>query len=125
MGPRWLAGLALALAAIGIYGVTAYSVGQRRSEIGIRIAMGAQRSDILKLVIGEGMAWIVGGLAVGAALSALLIPALSSLLFGVSPSDPVTFAGSAIFLAAVALFACYIPARRAAKVDPMVALRSE
>jgi putative ABC transport system permease protein len=120
-----LAGLALALAAIGIYGVTAYSVGQRRSEIGIRMAMGAQRADILKLVIGEGMAWIAGGLALGAALSVLLIPALSSLLFGVRPTDGITFAAVAIFLAMVGMLACYIPARRALRTDPIVVLRYE
>ncbi len=120
-----LAGLALALAAIGIYGVTAYSVGQRRSEIGIRMAMGAQRADILKLVIGEGMAWIVAGLVLGAALSALLVPWLSSLLFGVRPMDAVTFAAVAIFLAVVGMLACYIPARRALRTDPIVVLRYE
>jgi putative ABC transport system permease protein len=120
-----LAGLALALAAIGIYGVTAYSVGQRRSEIGIRMAMGAQRADILRLVVGEGMAWVAGGLALGAALSALLIPAISSLLFGVRPTDGVTFVAVAIFLALVGMLACYIPARRALRTDPIVVLRYE
>jgi predicted permease len=120
-----LAGLALTLATIGIYGVTAYSVGQRRSEIGIRMAMGAQSSDILKLVIGEGMAWILGGLALGAALSALLIPAVSSLLYGVHPTDAPTFAAVAIFLAIVGILACYIPARRALHTDPIVVLKYE
>jgi predicted permease len=120
-----LAGLALVLAAIGIYGVTAYSVGQRRSEIGIRMAMGAQRADILKLVIGEGMAWIAAGLVIGAALSALFVPWLSSLLFGVRPMDAVTFAGVTIFLAVVGMLACYIPARRALRTDPIVVLRYE
>ncbi len=108
-----LAGLALVLAAIGIYGVTAYSVGQRRSEIGIRMALGAQRGDILRLVLGEGMAWVLAGMGVGVLLSMVMIPALSSLLFGVRAADGVTFFGVAGFLTVVGLLACYIPARRA------------
>lgn len=120
-----LAGLALALAAIGIYGVTAYSVGQRRSEIGIRMALGAQRGDILRMVLGEGMAWVLGGMGIGVLLSAILVPALSSLLFGVRATDGVTFAGVAVFLGVVGLLACYIPARRALRADPIVVLRYE
>jgi putative ABC transport system permease protein len=120
-----LAGLALVLAAIGIYGVTAYSVGQRRSEIGIRMALGAQRSDILRMVLGEGMVWVFGGMVVGVGLSGILIPGLSSLLFGVRATDGITFFGVAVFLGVVGLLACYIPARRALRADPIVVLRYE
>ncbi|MGB9336487.1 MAG: ABC transporter permease [Candidatus Acidiferrales bacterium] len=120
-----LAGLALVLAAIGIYGVTAYSVGQRRSEIGIRMALGAQRGDILRMILGEGMVWVFGGMAVGVGLSVILIPGLSSLLFGVPATDAVTFGGVALFLGVVGLVACYVPARRALRADPIVVLRYE
>ena len=120
-----LAGLALVLAAIGIYGVTAYSVGQRRSEIGIRMALGAQRGDILRMVLGEGMIWVLGGMVVGVGLSMILIPGLSGLLFGVRATDGVTFGGVALFLGVVGLVACYVPARRALRADPIVVLRYE
>src|SRR4029077_10091678 len=120
-----LAALALVLASIGIYGVTSYSVSQRRNEIGIRIALGAQRRDILKLVLGQGMGSVVAGLAVGLVLSLLLMPTLGSLLFGVRPTDALTYAAVALFLMSVALLACYVPARRAMRVDPMTALRYE
>ncbi len=115
--------LALVLAAVGVYGVLSYSVNQQRQEIGIRMAMGAQRGDVLRLVIAQGMRLTVAGLVVGILLAALLSRLLASLLFGVNAMDPVTFAGVTSILLLVALVACYIPARRATSVDPLVALR--
>jgi putative ABC transport system permease protein len=120
-----LSGLALLLAAVGIYGVLVYSVAQRTGEFGIRIALGAQSSDILKLVVGQGMRLVVSGLALGLITSFALTRLMTKLLFGISPSDPWTFAGIALLLTTVALFACWLPARRATKVDPLVALRHE
>jgi predicted permease len=120
-----LGGLALVLASIGIYGVTSYSVAQRNNEIGIRRALGAEARDILHLVLGQGMTSVFAGVMVGLVLSLILTPMLSSLLFGVRPTDFVTFFAVAFFLSAVALLACYIPARRALRVDPIVALRYE
>jgi len=116
---------AMLLAAIGIYGVISYSVAQRTAEFGIRLALGAQGRHILGLVIGGGLGWIALGLLLGLGSGFALTRYLSSLLFGVSPRDPATYLASSFFLAAVALVASYVPARRATQVDPMVALRSE
>jgi predicted permease len=117
--------LALILAAVGIYGVVAYSTKQRTREIGIRVALGAQRRDVFRLVIGQGVRLTLIGVAIGLIAAYFFSRILSSLLFGVSASDPLTFGAGAIFLGAVALGACYIPAWRAMRVDPMVALRYE
>jgi putative ABC transport system permease protein len=119
------AGVALLLASIGIYGVMAYTFSQRTNEIGIRMAMGAQRGDILKIAVGEGALIVAFGLAAGLAGSLVLTRFLQTMLFDVKPTDPITFAGISALLAAVALAACFVPARRAARVDPLVALRHE
>jgi predicted permease len=118
-------GLALLLSAAGIYGVTAYSVAQRSSELGIRMALGAQPHHVLKLILGQGLRLIAGGIVLGLAAAFALTRLMSTLLFGVSTTDPSTFAAIALLLTLVALLACWIPARRATKVDPMIALRTE
>jgi len=117
--------LALFLAACGIYGVVAYAVAQRRREIGVRMALGAQRRNILVLVLRQGMKLAGIGVAMGAALALALTRVIRSLLYEVDPSDPVTFAGVALLLTLAALLACWLPARRAANADPMEALRTE
>ncbi|MDQ3308505.1 MAG: ABC transporter permease [Gemmatimonadota bacterium] len=117
--------LALALAAVGIYGIMAYSVAQRTHEIGIRMALGAERRDVVRLVVGRGLGLTLAGVALGMFGAAAATRVLEKVLYNVAPNDPLTFASGALLLGCVALLASYLPARRAARVDPMIALRSE
>ena len=120
-----LGGLGLLLTAVGIYGVTAYIVAQRTREFGVRMALGARGRDVMKLVIRDGMWLVLIGVVIGMAASLAVSRLLKSFLFGLSAADPMTFGIIPLLLAVVAALACYIPARRAAKVDPLVALRRD
>jgi macrolide transport system ATP-binding/permease protein len=117
--------LGLILAVVGVYGVVSYSASQRTHEIGIRLALGAQRRDVLKLVVGQGLLLVLVGLGIGVVVMIALSPLVGNLLFGVKPYDPLTYCSAVLILSAVALIACYIPARRSARIDPMLALRHE
>jgi putative ABC transport system permease protein len=119
------AGVALVLAFVGIYGVMSYSVTERIHEIGVRMALGAQQRDVLRLVVGHGMGIAAAGLVIGAVAAFLATRAMTGLLFGVRPSDPLTYGVIAAVLGFAALAACYFPARRATAVDPLIALRHE
>jgi len=119
------AGVALILATIGIYGVIAYTVSQRTQEIGVRMALGAQRQDILRMVMGQGLRLTLIGLAIGMTSSFALAQVIAALLFGVRPTDVWTFLAVIVLICGVAMMACYVPARRAMQIDPLTALRYE
>jgi putative ABC transport system permease protein len=117
--------VALALASLGIYGLLSYAVSQRAREIGVRMALGAQSGDVVKLVIGQGMKLALIGVTIGLIASLALTRTMKTLLFGISATDPVTFAAIALLLTFVALLACFVPARRATTIDPLTTLRQE
>ena len=117
--------LALLLAAIGVYGVLAYLVAQRTREIGLRIALGARRTSVVRLVVGQALRLSIAGVAIGVAAAAALAPTIRSQLFGVTPRDPSTMIAVPLALLAIATLASYLPARRATRVDPLIALRTE
>ncbi|HTV66192.1 MAG TPA: FtsX-like permease family protein, partial [Bryocella sp.] len=119
------AGAALLLAALGIYGVLSYIVGQRTREVGIRMALGAQRADVVRSILRDGARMTLPGVAIGLLAALLLTRLMSAMLFGVTPTDVVTFASVPLVLCLIALAACWLPARQAAKLDPMQALRAE
>jgi putative ABC transport system permease protein len=119
------AGIALALAALGVYGIISHSVAQRTHEMGVRMALGAQPGDVFRLMLKKGLTLIVVGLVIGVAAALALARVLASLLYGVTPTDPMTFAAVSLLPAVIGSVACYIPARRATRIDPMTALRYE
>ncbi len=119
------AGVALVLAALGIYSVLSYSVGQRRREIGVRVALGAQQGDVVRLVVGGGARLALVGMCVGVVAALVLTRLMIDLLFGVPPADPVTFVAVSALLCVTSLVACYVPARRALRVNPVEVLRYE